>query len=187
MAPVTARRPWLAADAGRRPGGVPGRALLRAPRITVPHLPDAACAVQPVNMFPDTGKALAAALAVCATCPLRTRTACLEGAQARRERFGVWGGVDFEASEREHRRSPRDGKLPRGAQAMERAGRLRELRGEHSTLRELAAAAGLSTETVRFYLTLLDLDPASQERVRSGEIAAYAAVREARRSPKRAS
>jgi WhiB family redox-sensing transcriptional regulator len=34
------------------------------------------------------------AQAVCFTCPIRVR--CLEIAEANRERFGVWGGVDFQ-------------------------------------------------------------------------------------------
>ena len=55
---------------------------------------------------------------------------------------------------------------------------------------QVAQAAGLSAETARFYLTLLDLDPGSQDRVRSGELtasSAVAAVRRARRARARAS
>jgi Transcription factor WhiB len=185
MAPVTARRPWPTTETRRGPGGVPGRALIRTAKTPAPRLPDAACAGQSTDFFPDTDAGVAAAKAVCATCPVRTRTTCLEGAQARGERFGVWGGVDFEDGNRKPARSPQTGKLPRGVQALKTAAQLGELRGQHRTLRAVAEAAGLSSETARFYLTLLDLDPDSQERVRSGEITpsdAVAAVRAGRRS-----
>jgi hypothetical protein len=191
MTAIAARRPLLADDSRRGPGAVPGRALLRMPTVGTPVLPAAACAGQPTEMFfPETKAATAAALAVCATCPLRTRTACLEAAQARNERFGVWGGVAFEAPRRSHARSPHTGKLPRGVQALKTADQLGELLGEHRTLRAVAAAAGLSAETARFYLTLLDLDESSRERVRSGKVTpsdAVAAVRGARRGRERAS
>jgi hypothetical protein len=183
MAPVTARRPWLATEARRGPGNVPGRALIRTGKTPMPYLPDAACAGQPSDMFfPDTDTDATAAKAVCATCPVRARTACLEGAQARGERFGVWGGIDFGAGNRERDRAPQASKLPRGVQAMKTAAQLGELRTKHATLRAVAQAAGLSPETARFYLTLLDLD---HDRIRSGEISpsnAVAAVRSARRN-----
>jgi hypothetical protein len=187
MAPVTARRPWLGTETRRGPGNVPGRALIRTAKTPTPRLPDAACAGQPTEMFfPDTDADSAAARAVCATCPLRTRAACLEAAEGRRERFGVWGGVDFETrGGRKRVRSPQTGKLPRGVQALKTAARLGELRGEHRTLRALAAATDLSPETARFYLDLLDLDADSRELVRSGEVTpsdAVAAVRAGRRS-----
>jgi WhiB family redox-sensing transcriptional regulator len=189
MAPVTARRPW-ATETRRGPGGVPGRALIRTPAAGAPVLRDAACIGQdPALFFPDTDADAARAKAVCATCPALTRAICLERAEARGERFGVWGGVDFEEKAR-RRRQARSGVLPRGVQAMATAGRLGELRAAHGSLRAVAQAAGLSSETARFYLTLLDLDPCSQDRVRSGEItpsAAVAAVRSARRARERAS
>ena len=40
------------------------------------------------------GVRVAKARAYCAACPIRL--ACLEVAQANRETYGVWGGVDFE-------------------------------------------------------------------------------------------
>jgi hypothetical protein len=189
MTAIAARRPWLADDSRRGPGAVPGRALLRMPAAGTPALPDAACAGQPTEMFfPETKADADAALAVCATCP--ARAACFEAAQARNERFGVWGGVDFEAPRRNHARSPHTGKLPRGVQALKTAAQLGELLSEHRTLRAVAAAAGLSAETARFYLTLLDLDESSRELVRSGKVTpsdAVAAVRGARRDRERAS
>jgi hypothetical protein len=191
MAPVTARRPWLATETRRGPGNVPGRALFRTPKVEMPRLPDAACAGKPTDIFfPDTDADSIAARAVCATCPLRTRTACFQAAEARGERFGVWGGVDFEAGQRRPASSPHTGKLPRGVQALKTAGWLSELRGEHHTLRALAKAAGLSPETARFYLDLLTLTPGSRELVRSGTVTptdAVAAVRSARRSRELAS
>lgn len=36
----------------------------------------------------------AAAIAMCAMCPVRPQ--CLDAAVARREQYGVWGGVNFE-------------------------------------------------------------------------------------------
>lgn len=45
----------------------------------------------------------AQAQALCALCT--QRWPCLEGARARRERYGVWGGVDFEDEIRVRRRA----------------------------------------------------------------------------------
>ena len=190
MAPLTARRPWAAGGRGG-PGGIPGRALIRTTKTAAPRLPDAACAGQPTEMFfPDTAADSAAARAICATCPALTRAACLEAAEARPERFGVWGGVDFETRNRKHARSPHAGKLPRGVQALKTAAQLGELRGQYRTLRALADAAHFSPETARFYLDLLDLDATSRELVRSGKVTptdAVAAVRSGRRNRERAS
>lgn len=64
---------------------------------TLPRLPDtarAACRHHPTWMFypADSDAAtIAAAKAVCATCPIRQ--ACLDGAIERDERYGVWGGL----------------------------------------------------------------------------------------------
>lgn len=185
MAPVTARRPQLAAEGRRGPGGMPGRALIRTSNAGAPRLADPACAGQPTEMFfPDSDAGSDAARAVCATCPVRTRAACLEAAEARGERFGVWGGVDFETRTRKRARSPQTGQLPRGVQALKTADHLGELRAGHRTLRALAAASHFSPETARFYLDLLDLDPNSRELVRAGEVTpsdAVAAVRRGRR------
>ena len=190
MATITARLPWLATE--RRPA--PRRASSgpsAGPSAVTPSLPGAACAGKPTDIFfPETDADSAAALAVCATCPARTRATCLETAEARGERFGVWGGVDFEVRDRKRARSPQTGALPRGVQAMTTARKLGKLRTEHRTLRALAAAADLSPETARFYLDLLDLDAAGQELVRSGDVTpsdAVAAVRSGRRSRARAS
>ena len=51
----------------------------------------AACRGHDVRVFyPDSEKGSAAALRVCASCPVRA--ACLEHALAAGERHGVWGG-----------------------------------------------------------------------------------------------
>jgi hypothetical protein len=160
------------------------------PATPMPSLPGAACAGEPTGLFfPDDEAGAAAALAVCATCPVRTRTACLLAAQARGERSGVWGGVDFEAGKRKPGR-PAGGTELRGVQALKTAARLGKLRAEHGTLRATAAAAFLSPATARRYLSLLNLDDGSRELVRSGQVtpaAAVAAMRSARRDRERAS
>lgn len=52
-----------------------------------------ACAVADVDMYPDANDAvgIARATAVCAGCDLRRE--CADGALARREQWGVWGGL----------------------------------------------------------------------------------------------
>jgi hypothetical protein len=72
-----------------------------AATVSVPLLPGAACrnpAVDPDIFFPDgysAGTAAEAeAIAICAGCP--ARTACLATAVANGERYGIWGGVNFE-------------------------------------------------------------------------------------------
>jgi len=58
----------------------------------------AVCAqVDPEIFYPDKGESTLAAKRVCAGCPVRSE--CLAEALARRERFGIWGGL----SERERR------------------------------------------------------------------------------------
>ncbi len=58
----------------------------------------AACVTVPgMTFFPQNKKEEAAALAVCAACPVRVE--CLGHALATNERFGVWGGT----TERERR------------------------------------------------------------------------------------
>ena len=53
---------------------------------------DAACRdLDTAIFFPDTDEEVAAALAVCATCPVRE--ACLEFALVTRQDDGVWGGL----------------------------------------------------------------------------------------------
>lgn len=60
---------------------------------------DGLCAqTDPEVFFPEKGQSSAAAKRICVACPVRS--ACLDAALARRERFGVWGGL----SERERRR-----------------------------------------------------------------------------------
>jgi Transcription factor WhiB len=64
-------------------------------------LPGAACrAADPAPFFPEPGDlaAEAKAIAICAGCP--ARAACYAGAVARRERWGIWGGENFETRRR---------------------------------------------------------------------------------------
>jgi WhiB family redox-sensing transcriptional regulator len=63
--------------------------------------------VDPAVFFPDTPEQLAAAQAVCATCPLTEQ--CLAGALALGTSDGVWGGVLLERGTvvREKRRAGR--------------------------------------------------------------------------------
>lgn len=63
-----------------------------------------ACVNSDVDFFPGPADflAMAAAKAVCASCPIEE--ACLEWALTRREQYGVWGG----ASERQRRRMRRE-------------------------------------------------------------------------------
>jgi WhiB family transcriptional regulator, redox-sensing transcriptional regulator len=64
-------------------------------------LPAAACAgADPDLFFPaegeqvaDTRRRAAKARVICAGCPVRAR--CYQGAAARKEPWGIWGGVDF--------------------------------------------------------------------------------------------
>ena len=73
------------------------RARARVPFPGVADLPGAAClGADPALFFPDQGDAVAEALAVaiCAACPVRA--ACYAWAVQTGERFGVWGGANFE-------------------------------------------------------------------------------------------
>ena len=67
--------------------------------------------VDPAVFFPDSPEQLAAARAVCATCPLTEQ--CLAGALALGTSDGVWGGVLLErgAVVREKRRPGRPRKV----------------------------------------------------------------------------
>ena len=56
----------------------------------------AACAgIDPELWFPNDRdpNERAQAIRICGTCDVRTE--CLKVARKRRERFGIWGGVDF--------------------------------------------------------------------------------------------
>ena len=64
---------------------------------------DAACRdLDTAIFFPETEEAVAAAKAVCATCPVRE--ACLEVALITRQDDGVWGGLDENERRRARRR-----------------------------------------------------------------------------------
>jgi hypothetical protein len=70
----------------------PAAVFLRAVR-DAPGLP---CGADPDRHFPEGPEGIAEAKQVCAACP--SRSPCLEYALATDARFGIWAGVDFEAS-----------------------------------------------------------------------------------------
>jgi len=64
---------------------------------------DAACRdLDTAVFFPETDEGVAAAKAVCATCPVRE--ACLQFALVTRQDDGVWGGLDENERRRVRRR-----------------------------------------------------------------------------------
>lgn len=77
------------------------RARGREPFAGALALPGAACrAADPDLFFPDRGDAAAeaAAVAICAGCPVRV--ACYARAVRNGERFGIWGGINLEDAPR---------------------------------------------------------------------------------------
>jgi len=84
---------------------------LRSAAGPAPDLPAAACRdADPGLFFPAEGergsaraRRVAKAKAVCASCPVRA--GCYEGALARREPWGIWGGVDLETETAGRRRA----------------------------------------------------------------------------------
>jgi WhiB family redox-sensing transcriptional regulator len=84
--------------AGKTPGPVEGgRPHLRLPKTPEAWQLPAAPACQgadPALFFPEDGESGTAAKAICASCP--ARVPCMAAAAARGERWGVWGGVNFE-------------------------------------------------------------------------------------------
>ena len=60
---------------------------------------------EPETWFADTPDGVEFAKALCGTCPLRQ--ACLEGALASREPWGVWGGELFDNGRVVPRKRPR--------------------------------------------------------------------------------
>jgi WhiB family redox-sensing transcriptional regulator len=68
---------------------------------------DAACRdLDTAVFFPDTEEEVAAAKAVCASCPVRE--ACLAFALVTRQDDGVWGGLDENERRRLRRRRQED-------------------------------------------------------------------------------
>jgi WhiB family redox-sensing transcriptional regulator len=64
----------------------------------------AACSgLDPDLFYPERGGSSRAALAVCATCPVRQD--CLEHALAHGEVLGVWGGLSIKERKRLRRRA----------------------------------------------------------------------------------
>ncbi|MGI8810564.1 MAG: WhiB family transcriptional regulator [Acidimicrobiales bacterium] len=64
---------------------------------------EAACRdLDTATFFPETDDGVAAAKAICATCPVRE--ACLEFALVTRQDDGVWGGIDENERRRIRRR-----------------------------------------------------------------------------------
>jgi hypothetical protein len=176
-------RTEVPAPAGRRGARTAGR---RRPSVAV--LPaGAACAgADTAVFFPDGGDD-SEAKEICCSCAIRA--ACHALAVARNEKFGVWGGENFETRSRRshHRPQAAPGVGPAAALAalppMDKAARLADLYARHHTITATARAAGMDPSTVRFYLDLLELHPDAQERVRSGVLAparAVAAVRSTR-------
>jgi hypothetical protein len=75
------------------PGGVIPPGWPRA-AAAAPLPPGAACAgADPDLFFPSDEESGAKAKAICRRCPIRRQ--CYELARARREPWGIWGGVDF--------------------------------------------------------------------------------------------
>lgn len=64
---------------------------------------DAACRTHPYPelWFIEDNQARREAAAICAECPVKAP--CLEGALERNEQYGIWGGRDLGASERQRR------------------------------------------------------------------------------------
>jgi Transcription factor WhiB len=187
--PRRPRRPLTPHQLGRREGQKRAdrlrrvlRGLPSASALTLP--PGAACQGEPPELFfPENGADEAKAKAICRRCPIRA--ACLEQARARGEKFGIWGAENL-ARTAAYRPAagPVDRAVPlRALPPIDKAARLARLRAEHGTLERTARAAGMSPSSVSFYLTLLELSPDTQERVRSGVLSpadAVTAVRKAR-------
>lgn len=85
-----------------RPGAyqpLRGHIVHSAPRLILsmasrPNLAGALCAKEDPNMMFASGRqGKGRAKALCGRCPVQE--ACLEAAMDRRERWGIWGGVDF--------------------------------------------------------------------------------------------
>lgn len=143
-------------------------------------LPGAACTgADPGLFFAETEEDEAAAKAICRRCPVRV--SCLDGARARRERFGIWGGVNFEDRPLPRKRAGGvrrqvPGQGDTGRQAVLKARYFAGLRQKHESVNATARAAGVDWSTARFWLDLGQLDSSSLALVESGEISAHAAV-----------
>jgi ParB family chromosome partitioning protein len=72
-----------------------------------------------------------------------------------------------------------------GLGAMEKAEAMGKLRRRGMSGADISRAIGLHPSTVSYYLALLDLDSASQERVRNGDVAADIAIKAVRKTRKR--
>jgi ParB family chromosome partitioning protein len=68
---------------------------------------------------------------------------------------------------------------------MEKAEAMGKLRRRGMTGADISRAIGLHPSTVSYYLALLDLDDASQERVRNGDVAADTAIKAVRKTRQR--
>lgn len=141
----------------------------------------------PDLFFPAFAEDEAAACALCAHCPVRAD--CLAGAEARGERYGIWGGRNFERGKRglpSRSAAPRTGaKTPiRTLAPLDKAARFAELRARHGTISAAGRAAGVHPATVRWYLDLLQADDLTQARVRAGRLTPSDAVQAVRRDRK---
>lgn len=70
----------------------------------IPYHPDAPCTAPGWLGHSDFAVERRKAASDCHACPIRE--ACLEAAEERRERWGVWGGVDLETLYRAEHTSP---------------------------------------------------------------------------------
>jgi hypothetical protein len=147
----------------------------------------AACAgSDPALFFPENGDDTAAK-AICGRCPVRA--SCLADATARGEQYGVWGGENFAGRGGVRKRTATRTAnaavpvpLPRNMPAMDKAAAVRELRTAHRTLKQTARAAGMTLDTVRFYLDLLEASPVTQDLIRDGVVSPTAVVQSVRRA-----
>lgn len=89
--------------------------------VWVPTSDDAPCRTSSWQGHADNTRARARAAESCAPCPILA--ACLEAAEARGERWGVWGGVDLETKyRRDHTSAPEDATPRRPAECGTPAG-----------------------------------------------------------------
>jgi len=132
--------------------------LVRDPRTPLQcWAADAACAGLDVDpYFSEDGEPDAAALALCATCPVATH--CLATALAHEEvegfRFGWWGGMSPEGRDRISARLGLGfADLSLDLEDLPLPQRIRRLRADDHTVPQIAASCGCTERTVYRHLT----------------------------------
>lgn len=151
---------------------------IRLPRNT-------ACAgADPALFFPECKDDEAAAKAICARCPVRAD--CFQGACARGEEYGVWGGENFERDRDlpglpQGLGSRRASPARTGEKALAKAQRIAGLHARHRSVSATAQAAGVNRKTVRFYLDLSEVPASVKALVSAGKLSAADAVQRARK------